>query len=103
MFACVPSLSWSWHVSSSGNGEQLIAEEWIDYAMGYIDPIEPVDGLQYNYHWDHTGDIWAGRGMFGQTCGQVPSLDMVFAITAADADLPERGHRSDEGRGGSGG
>lgn len=68
------------------NGEQLIAEEWIDYAMGYIDPIEPVDGLQYNYHWDHTGDIWAGRGMFGQTCGQVPSLDMVFAITAADAD-----------------
>ena len=65
-------------------GEQLIPEKWVDYAMGYTDPIPPVDGLQYNYHWEHTEDIWAGRGMFGQTCGLVPSLDMVFAITAAD-------------------
>ncbi len=67
------------------NGEQLIPEEWIDYAMGYKDPLEPVDGFQYNFHWDHFQDIWAARGMFGQTCGQVPSLDMVFAITAADS------------------
>ena len=66
------------------NGEQLIPEDWIDLAMGYRDPIEPVDGLQYNFHWDHWADIWAARGMFGQTCGQVPALDMVFAITAAD-------------------
>ena len=66
------------------NGEQLIPEDWIDLAMGYRDPLEPVDGLQYNFHWDHWADIWAARGMFGQTCGQVPSLDMVFAITAAD-------------------
>lgn len=65
-------------------GEQLIPEKWVDYAMGYADPIPPVDGLQYNYHWEHTEDIWAGRGMFGQTCGLVPALDMVFAITAAD-------------------
>ena len=65
-------------------GEQLIPEKWVDYAMGYTDPIPPVDGLQYNYHWEHTEDIWAGRGMFGQTCGLVPALDMVFAITAAD-------------------
>lgn len=65
-------------------GEQLLPEKWIDYAMGYRDPFEPVDGLQYNFHWDHSGDIWAARGMFGQTCGQVPALDMVFAITAAD-------------------
>ncbi len=67
------------------NGKQLISEEWIDDAMGYTNPIAPVDGLQYNFHWDHTGDIWAGRGMFGQTCGLVPSLDLVFAITAADS------------------
>lgn len=66
------------------NGEQLITEDWIEYAMGYRDPLEPVDGLQYNFHWDHSGDVWAARGMFGQTCGQVPSLDMAFAITAAD-------------------
>lgn len=68
------------------NGEQLISEEWIDHAMGYIDPLDAVDGLQYNFHWDHSGDIWAARGMFGQTCGQVPAFDMVFAITAADQD-----------------
>lgn len=67
------------------NGKQLISEEWIDDAMGYTNPIAPVDGLQYNFHWDHTGDIWAARGMFGQTCGLVPSLDLVFAITAADS------------------
>ena len=66
------------------NGEQLIDEEWIDYAMGYKDPIPPVDGLQYNFHWDHFADIWAARGMFGQTCGQIPSLNMAFALTSAD-------------------
>lgn len=65
-------------------GEQLIPEEWVDYAMGYRDPLPPEGGLQYNFHWEHADDIWAGRGMFGQTCGLVPSLDMVFAITAAD-------------------
>ena len=65
-------------------GEQLISRQWIDYAMGYLDPIPPENGLQYNFHWDHIDDIWAGRGMFGQICGQVPKLDMVFAMTAAD-------------------
>ena len=67
------------------SGKQLISEKWINYALGYTDPIEPVDGLQYNFHWDHAGDIWAARGMFGQTCGLVPALDMTFAITAADS------------------
>lgn len=67
------------------NGKQLISEEWIDHALGYTDPLDPVDGLQYNFHWEHAGDIWAARGMFGQTCGLVPALDMVFAITAADS------------------
>ena len=67
------------------NGKQLISEEWIDHALGYTDPLDPVDGLQYNFHWDHAGDIWAARGMFGQTCGLVPALDMVFAVTAADS------------------
>ena len=65
-------------------GEQLISEEWIDYAFGYKDPIEPLNGVQYNFHWEHTGDLWCGGGMFGQYCGVVPTLDMVFAITAAD-------------------
>lgn len=68
------------------NGQQLIPEEWVEFAMGYRDPLPPVDGLQYNFHWDHQKDIWAARGMFGQTCGLVPSLNMVFAITAADKD-----------------
>lgn len=66
------------------NGEQLISGKWVEYAMGYRDPLPPVDGLQYNFHWDHWEDIWAARGMFGQTCGLVPSLNMAFAITAAD-------------------
>lgn len=66
------------------NGEQLIAEEWFDYAFGDRDAFPPVNGLQYNFHWEHTGEIWAARGMFGQTCGIVPSRNMVFAITAAD-------------------
>ena len=68
------------------DGEQLISEEWVDYALGYRDPLPPVDGLQYNFHWDHREDIWAARGMFGQTCGLIPSLNMAFAITAADKD-----------------
>ena len=66
------------------NGEQLISEEWVDYAFGYKDPIPPVNGVQYNYHWEHTGDLWCAKGMFGQTCGVVPCLDMVFTITGAD-------------------
>lgn len=66
------------------NGEQLIAEEWFDYAFGDRDAFPPVNGLQYNFHWEHTGEIWAARGMFGQTCGIIPSRNMVFAITAAD-------------------
>lgn len=66
------------------NGKQLISENWMNHAMGYVDSIDPIDGTQYNYHWEHVGDIWAAKGMFGQTCGQIPSLDLVFAITAAD-------------------
>ena len=31
-------------------GEQLISRQWIDYAMGYLDPIPPENGLQYNFH-----------------------------------------------------
>ncbi|MBQ6450852.1 MAG: serine hydrolase [Solobacterium sp.] len=65
-------------------GEQLISEEWIDYAFGYKDPIPPVNGVQYNFHWEHTGDLWCGGGMFGQTCGVIPAYDMVFAVTCAD-------------------
>lgn len=70
--------------SGAWNGEQLISSQWVEYAMGYQDSLPAVDGLQYNFHWDHWEDIWAARGMFGQTCGLVPSLNMAFAITAAD-------------------
>lgn len=66
------------------NEEQLIADDWFDYAFGDRNAFPPVDGLQYNFHWEHTGEIWAARGMFGQTCGIVPSRNIVFAITAAD-------------------
>lgn len=66
------------------NGEQLLSEKWVDYCMGYIDPIEPVAGVQYNFHWNHKADYWAAQGMFGQTCAVIPSEDMVVSITAAD-------------------
>ena len=68
------------------NGKQLISEEWIDHALGYTDPLDPVDGLDITLHWDHAGDIWGSPGeCSGQTCGLVPALDMVFAVTAADS------------------
>jgi CubicO group peptidase (beta-lactamase class C family) len=67
-------------------GEQLLPEEWVDNAFGYAHPLPPVDGKQYNFHWERqTGqDIWAAKGMFGQVCGVIPKYDMVFALTAAD-------------------
>ncbi len=67
-------------------GEQLLPAEWVDYAFGYRDPIPPVEGKQYNFHWERKSgqDIWAAKGMFGQICGVIPKYDMVFAITAAD-------------------
>ena len=40
-------------------------EDWVDLPWATGTPIEPVDGLQYNFHWDHWADIWAARGMFG--------------------------------------
>lgn len=65
--------------------QQLLSEEWVDLAMGLKDPIVPEEGVpEYNFHWEHTGDVWAARGMFGQTCALIPSLDMVVAFTAAD-------------------
>lgn len=67
------------------NGEQLLAEEWVDLAFGYRENIPFPAGMpEYNFHWQHTGDIWAACGMFGQTCAVIPSLDMVVAFTAAD-------------------
>lgn len=65
-------------------GQQLLSEAWVELALGLKDLIAPVDGIQYNFHWEHTGDVWAAKGMFGQTCALVPSLDMVVAFTAAD-------------------
>jgi len=68
------------------NGQQLITEDWIDLSLGLKDHLTPEPGVpEYNFHWEHTGDIWASKGMFGQTCALIPSLDMVAAYTAADA------------------
>lgn len=69
------------------NGEQLISSEWVDYALGLKDNISPDPGeTEYNFHWEHVKDIWAAKGMFGQTCAVIPALDMVVAFTAADRD-----------------
>ncbi len=67
-------------------GEQLIDKRWFGYAFGEKRGMDPINDVQYNFHWEHTEDIWAARGMFGQTCGIVPSENIVFAITAADED-----------------
>ena len=66
-------------------GEQLLSGEWVEYAMGLKDRIPaPKGGKEYNFHWEHEGDIWEAKGMFGQTCALIPKLDMVVAYTAAD-------------------
>lgn len=65
--------------------EQLLSEEWVDYAMGYKNPVERAeDEPEYNFHWEHEGDCWSAKGMFGQTCAVIPKLHMVVAYTAAD-------------------
>lgn len=67
------------------DGDQLLSEQWIDYAFGYLDAVERTpEEPEYNFHWEHTGDIWSAKGMFGQTCAVIPNLDMVIALTAAD-------------------
>ncbi|MCI8886752.1 MAG: serine hydrolase [Hungatella sp.] len=66
-------------------GEQLLSREWVDYAMGRRDLIPAPEGRkEYNFHWEHEGDLWEAKGMFGQTCALIPELDMVVAYTAAD-------------------
>ena len=68
------------------NGEQLLSEAWVDLALGFDKGVAPQSGNgEYNFHWEHTGDIWTAKGMFGQTCALIPQLDMVVAYTAADA------------------
>lgn len=71
-------------------GEQLLPEDWIQDALGLRNLLPSVDGVQYNFHWEHYSDIWAANGMFGQICGLIPSLNMVFAITAADQNYQAR-------------
>lgn len=66
-------------------GRQLLKEEWVKRSLGnwYIEG-EGQTRTDYNYHWEHKGDIWASMGMFGQACVIVPEMDMVVAMTAAD-------------------
>lgn len=67
------------------NGRQLLDEEWVKRSLGNPDSTgDGSDGSNYNYHWVHTGDLWASMGMFGQACILVPEMDMVVAMTAAD-------------------
>lgn len=67
------------------NGQQLLSREWVDLALGRKEPVaRNAEEPAYNFHWENTGDVWATKGMFGQTCALVPSLDMVVAFTAAD-------------------
>lgn len=69
----------------SWDGRQLLDEEWVKRSLGYFDSAKNgSDGSNYNYHWVHTGDLWASMGMFGQACILVPEMDMVVAMTAAD-------------------
>lgn len=67
------------------DGQQLLEEDWIRRSLGDPNAAENgSDGSNYNYHWVHTGDLWAATGMFGQACILVPEMDMVVAMTAAD-------------------
>ncbi len=66
------------------NGQQLISEKWIEEAFGLTHPIAPIDGVQYNFHWEKKGDIYSAKGMFGQVVGIAPAQNIVFAFTAAD-------------------
>lgn len=68
------------------NGQQLLSREWIELSLGLKEPVDSEKNVpEYNFHWEHAGDIWAAKGMFGQICALVPSMDMVVACTAADA------------------
>lgn len=67
------------------NGRQLLEEDWVRRSLGEFSAVEnKTEEINYNYHWSHTGDIWASMGMFGQACILVPEMEMVVAMTAAD-------------------
>ncbi|MBT9779462.1 serine hydrolase [Clostridium sp. MCC353] len=68
------------------NGRRLLSPEWVDMALGIKNPVELSEGeTEYNFHWEHTGDIWAATGMFGQGSVIIPKLNMVIGMTAADS------------------
>ena len=65
---------------------QLLAPEWVEMALGYKNPVDLSEGdTEYNFHWEHTGDIWAATGMFGQGSVIIPRLNLVIGMTAADS------------------
>lgn len=69
------------------DGEQLLDRHWVDLSLGYADPVRLNDGEpEYNFHWRHTGDIWASRGKFGQTCALIPSLNMAVSVMMASKE-----------------
>lgn len=69
------------------NGRQLLSRHWVDLSLGYAEPVSRQEGEpEYNFHWRHTGDVWASRGKFGQTCALVPALNMVVSVTMASKE-----------------
>lgn len=52
------------------NGKQLISEEWIDHALGYTDPLDPVDGLSIT----STGNMPETSGQPGESSGRHADL-----------------------------
>ena len=59
----------------------------MDYALGYRDPLPPRGPDCSTISTGITGRISGLPGACsGQTCGLIPSLNMAFAITAADRD-----------------
>lgn len=68
------------------NEKQLLSPEWVDMALGYKRMVTMSEGdPEYNFHWEHSGDIWAATGMFGQGSIIIPKLNMVIGMTAADS------------------
>ena len=65
-------------------GEQLLSHKWTELSLGLREPTPHLASEpEYNFHWRHTGDVWASRGKFGQACLLVPRLNMVVAVTMA--------------------
>ena len=67
-------------------GAQLLSPDWVDMSLGKMNSAPLLEGeREYNFHWEHSGSIWAASGMFGQGSVLIPELNMVIGMTAADS------------------